>query len=79
MDYVETGNPKPFFTDLEIPYADTTFTPVIEIFRNESCDDGTEPLCDMAIPVCDPESEIMAYKNNCYACVNPTTCETVLP
>jgi hypothetical protein len=41
--------------------------------RDTSCDDGTTPLCRMIPPVCS-EHEILAYKNNCYVCVNPATC-----
>ena len=41
--------------------------------RDEHCDDGTEPLCEMIPPVCN-EFEILAYQNNCYRCVNPATC-----
>ncbi len=44
-----------------------------ECRRNTSCDDGTMPLCKMMPPVCS-EHEILAYKNNCYVCVNPATC-----
>ncbi|MDA8142080.1 MAG: Kazal-type serine protease inhibitor [Desulfobacteraceae bacterium] len=41
--------------------------------RDESCDDGTAPLCDRVIPACS-DYEILAYQNNCYRCVNPATC-----
>lgn len=42
--------------------------------RDDHCDDGTEPLCDMMPPNCG-EGQILAYRNNCYACVNPNTCD----
>lgn len=41
--------------------------------RDDSCDDGTVPLCDMVAPECS-EYEILAYRNDCYVCVNPATC-----
>jgi len=41
--------------------------------RDESCDDGTDLLCDMIPPVC-AESELLAIQNNCWACVNPAAC-----
>lgn len=37
------------------------------------CDDGTDALCLMPLPIC-TEYEIMAVQNYCYACVNPATC-----
>ena len=43
------------------------------VCRDDSCDDGTEPICDMIPPVCD-EWEILAYQDQCYRCVNPATC-----
>ena len=46
----------------------------IVVLRDEHCDDGTEPLCDMVIPDCNPESEILAYQDNCYLCVDARTC-----
>ena len=42
--------------------------------RDDHCDDGTEPMCDMMPPNCS-EGQILAYRNNCYACVNPNTCK----
>jgi len=45
-----------------------------EPVRDESCDDGTEPTCNMIEPECE-EHEILAYQNNCYVCVNPMTCK----
>ena len=49
-------------------------TPVpVEPAHDPSCDDGTEPLCDMIPPVCE-EWEILAYQDNCYVCVNEETC-----
>ena len=44
-----------------------------EPVHDASCDDGTEPLCDMVEPVCE-DSEILAYQDYCYRCVNPATC-----
>jgi hypothetical protein len=41
--------------------------------RDDSCDDGTVPLCDMVMPACS-DYEILAYQNSCYRCVNPATC-----
>ncbi len=41
--------------------------------RDTHCDDGTTPACRMVIPQCS-EYEILAYQDNCYACVNPATC-----
>lgn len=41
--------------------------------RDDSCDDGTAPICDMEIPNCS-DYEILAYQDNCYSCVNPATC-----
>lgn len=41
--------------------------------RDTRCDDGTIPSCRMVIPQCEAH-EILAYQNNCYACVNPATC-----
>lgn len=41
--------------------------------RDTRCDDGTEPVCDMSPPVCDPH-EILAWQDDCYRCVNPATC-----
>lgn len=41
--------------------------------RDSHCDDGTEVSCKRMIPNC-AEDEILAYQNNCYACVNPLTC-----
>ncbi len=42
--------------------------------RDNHCDDGTVPLCDMMPPVC-LNGQILAYKNSCYECVDPNTCE----
>jgi len=44
--------------------------------RDDHCDDGTVPMCDMLPPNCAP-GELLAYYNNCYACVNPATCKPV--
>ncbi len=44
--------------------------------RDDHCDDGTEPLCEIMPPTCNP-GEILAYYNNCYACVNPVTCKPI--
>ena len=41
--------------------------------RDSSCDDGSQPMCDMNPPDC-AEWEILAYQNSCYRCVNPETC-----
>lgn len=41
--------------------------------RNDTCDDGTQPTCEMKPPDCMPY-EIMAYQESCYLCVNPDTC-----
>lgn len=41
--------------------------------RDTSCDDGTEPLCDMIPPICE-SGEILAYQSHCYLCVDPYTC-----
>ena len=73
MDRVESGSAKQFFTSIDIPYSGES--PVIEIGRNDDCDDGTEPLCNLAIPVCNHETEIMAFQDSCYYCVDPETCE----
>ncbi len=37
------------------------------------CDDGTLLTCDMEEPVCE-EYEVLAVQNNCYVCVNESTC-----
>jgi hypothetical protein len=42
--------------------------------RDESCDDGSQALCDMIPPVCEPH-EILAVQNDCWVCVNPATCQ----
>ncbi len=45
-----------------------------EPVRDEHCDDGTEPTCQTLVqPTCE-SYEILAHRNNCYACVNPATC-----
>ncbi|MGD9209612.1 MAG: Kazal-type serine protease inhibitor family protein [Desulfobacteraceae bacterium] len=44
-----------------------------EEIHDDSCDDGTEPLCKMLPPEC-TKDEILAYQDNCYLCVNPDTC-----
>jgi hypothetical protein len=41
--------------------------------RDSSCDDGTQPMCPMAMPMCE-QWEILAYQNHCFSCVNPATC-----
>lgn len=41
--------------------------------RNAHCDDGTIPICRTPMPEC-KDYEILAYQDNCYACVNPATC-----
>jgi len=41
--------------------------------RDTSCDDGTDPLCEMIPPVC-KDYEILAVQNSCWVCVNPSTC-----
>ena len=45
-----------------------------ECRHDDSCDDGSTPLCEMIPPVC-PEGTIMAFRGNCYTCVDPDTCE----
>jgi hypothetical protein len=45
-----------------------------ETDRDAHCDDGTIPSCKMPAPECS-KSEILAYQNNCYYCVNPATCK----
>ena len=42
--------------------------------RDQSCDDGTQPTCEMVPPDC-AEWEILAYQGDCYVCVDPATCE----
>jgi hypothetical protein len=43
-------------------------------WRDDSCDDGTEALCDYdAEPVCE-EGEILSIQDDCWRCVNPATC-----
>jgi CUB domain/Kazal-type serine protease inhibitor domain len=42
--------------------------------HDTSCDDGTQPMCEMIPPVCD-EGLILAYQGNCYSCVDPVSCE----
>lgn len=42
--------------------------------RDTSCDDGTQPTCEMVPPDC-AEWEILAHQNDCYVCVDPNTCE----
>jgi hypothetical protein len=44
----------------------------------DSCDDGTEPLCDMIPPVCD-DGTVLAVQNFCWTCVDPNTCEEPPP
>lgn len=44
-----------------------------ECQRDTHCDDGTIPACRMPMPECE-DYEILAYQENCYACVNPATC-----
>ncbi|MBU1238927.1 hypothetical protein KKF84_08130 [Myxococcota bacterium] len=41
--------------------------------HNPVCDDGTEAQCDMIQPQCD-EDEILAIQDECWICVNPSTC-----
>lgn len=41
--------------------------------RPEKCDDGTPLLCDMVPPQCG-QHELLAIRNHCWVCVNPTTC-----
>lgn len=43
-------------------------------YRTPSCDDGEPILCRRMIPRCE-EGTILAYQGNCYACVDPNTCE----
>jgi hypothetical protein len=57
---------------MTLPYTGDTLE--IAITRNTKCDDTTTPTCDMIPPACDPQSQIFAYQNNCYNCVNPDTC-----
>ncbi|MBU1221011.1 hypothetical protein KKF34_19975 [Myxococcota bacterium] len=42
-------------------------------WRDDHCDDGTEPTCLMEEPECD-NGTILAYIDSCYYCVNPDTC-----
>ena len=41
--------------------------------RDDSCDDGSAPTCELVPPECDA-TEILAYQNQCFVCVNPATC-----
>lgn len=43
--------------------------------RDERCDDGSTDVCDMIPPVDCEGSEILAIKNSCWSCVDPTSCE----
>ncbi len=72
-DRMVTGAERKFHTDIAIPFAEDTA--VIEITRAAYCDDGTFPQCDIVVPECDPTSELLAYQNNCYNCVNPVSCK----
>ncbi len=42
--------------------------------RDPRCDDGTEPMCNMLPPECQP-FEILAWRDRCYLCVNPESCQ----
>jgi hypothetical protein len=46
--------------------------------HDSQCDDGTEPACRMEVPSC-LENQILAYKNSCYECVFPDTCDSRNP
>jgi len=41
--------------------------------RDDRCDDGTSPICDMSEPRCDA-GLILAWQDSCYVCVDPGTC-----
>jgi len=41
--------------------------------RDDHCDDGTSPICDMSEPRCDA-GLILAWQDACYVCVDPGTC-----
>jgi hypothetical protein len=72
-DRMVTGPLNRVETKLSIPYAGEH--PVLAIGRDTSCDDGTVPTCKMLPPDCDSASEVLAYQNDCYRCVNPDTCK----
>ena len=71
-DRVPIGTSREFSVSATVPYTGSPLE--IEIPRDERCDDGTEPLCDMLPPTCAPDSEILAYRNDCYQCVDAETC-----
>jgi hypothetical protein len=41
--------------------------------RDDHCDDGTTPMCEIIPPACDGGT-IQAYRNHCYECVDPVNC-----
>jgi len=41
--------------------------------QEDSCDDGTSPICLIIPPQCG-EGSILAIQNRCWQCVNPVTC-----
>ncbi|MBN2716166.1 MAG: hypothetical protein JXX14_09955 [Deltaproteobacteria bacterium] len=66
------GDSRDFSVSAMIP---STGEPLeIVITRDDRCDDGTTPNCRMVPPVCDPATQILAYRNSCYQCVNADTC-----
>lgn len=71
-DRLPIGTSREFSVSATVPYTGSPLK--IEIFRDDRCDDGTIPLCDMIPPTCAPESEILAYRNDCYQCVDAETC-----
>jgi hypothetical protein len=71
-DRLPNGESRDFLATFTVPYEGSPLE--IEIPRDDRCDDGTVPLCDMIPPTCAPDSEILAYRNNCYQCVDAETC-----
>jgi len=44
----------------------------------QNCDDGSQPVCDVAmLPEC-PAGQTLAVRDGCFACVDARTCEPVL-
>ncbi len=70
-DRLPVGESRDFLATFTVPHEGSSLK--IEISRDDRCDDGTVPLCDMVIPVC-TSPEILAYRNDCYQCVDPETC-----
>lgn len=46
--------------------------------NNGQCDDDSNEICEMVPPTCD-DHLILAIQNDCYACVDPVTCEPPPP